>query len=377
MVDSYVSYFYMSGKDKKSPQNPQPKRKKRRVKSKQDTKDSSRVVSTDTGGVSTNVNGSSNVCVQSADSRFPQPQLNMASFQNPQNPQPMQMQGNMQPPMTFPYSPPPQGMGAPMNFGSQMQSNYKPEWANELINSVNQMGKELGKLNSIEKTLSSIKLTVTNLETKVGAMESKLNNCEKSCDFLSKEYEEQKKELKSAKSNISGLQKRCNDLESKCEEYEKKGSKLNKKLLDLESRSMRENLVFHGLPESPNENCETMVKQFCHNKLALDEAEANAMILDRVHRIGRPEKQRPGGARPIVAKFHRFSDREKIRELGFEKKDALRAENLAVKPQLPAEVLENRKPLYSVFEKAKADGNRVKFVLDKLYINGREYIPPE
>ena len=140
---------------------------------------------------------------------------------------------------------------------------------------------------------------------------------------------------------------------------------------------MRENLVFHGLPESPNENCETMVKQFCHNKLALDEAEANAMILDRVHRIRRPEKQRPGGARPIVAKFHRFSDREKIRELGFEKKDALRAENLAVKPQLPAEVLENRKPLYSVFEKAKADGNRVKFVLDKLYINGREYIPPE
>ena len=38
MVDSYVSYFYMSGKDQKSPQNPQPKRKKIRVKSKQDTR---------------------------------------------------------------------------------------------------------------------------------------------------------------------------------------------------------------------------------------------------------------------------------------------------------------------------------------------------
>lgn len=85
MVDSYVSYFYMSGKDKKSPQNPQPKRKKRRVKSKQDTKDSSRVVSTDSGGVSTNVNGSlTDVCMNSADSRFrQQPQLNMTSFQNP------------------------------------------------------------------------------------------------------------------------------------------------------------------------------------------------------------------------------------------------------------------------------------------------------
>lgn len=153
-MDSYVSYFFMPGKDKKSPQNPQPKKKKRLVKSKQDTKNSSRVVRTDSGGVSTNVNGSSIVCMQSADSRFPQPQLNMASFQSPQNPQPMQMQGNMQPPMTFTYAPSPQGMGAPMNFGPQMQSNYKPKWANGLINSVNQMEKELGKLNSIEKKLS-------------------------------------------------------------------------------------------------------------------------------------------------------------------------------------------------------------------------------
>ena len=56
--------------------------------------------------------------------------------------------------------------------------------------------------------------------------------------------------------------------------------------------------------------------------------------------------------------------------------NVLKLENMAVRPQLPQEVHDKRKPLYPVFEKAKNDGDRVKFVLDELFINGREYVPP-
>ena len=68
---------------------------------------------------------------------------------------------------------------------------------------------------------------------------------------------------------------------------------------------------------------------------------------------------------------------KRVRQLGYDRRDALKGDNQAVRPQLPSEVLENRKPLYPAFEKAKADGAKVKFVLDKLYINGKEYIPPK
>ena len=156
-----------------------------------------------------------------------------------------------------------------------------------------------------------------------------------------------------------------------------KTQKRIKKLLDLESRRMRENLVFHCLPENVNENCEAVVKQFCFEKLNMPETEVRAIVFDRVHRIGRIEKTKPGAIRQIVAKFHRYSEREKVRETGYEKKDALKEANLAVRPQLPSKVLENRKPLYPAFEKAKAEGSRVKFVLDKLYIDGKEYVPPK
>ena len=41
--------------------------------------------------------------------------------------------------------------------------------------------------------------------------------------------------------------------------------------------------------------------------------------------------------------------------------------------QLPKEIRDARKPLYSVMKKAKDGGQRVKFVGKKLYINGKEY----
>ena len=365
----------MSGKGKKSPSCSQPKKKKRRTNTKKNTKGQSETVS-GVNTVNTVSTLHSSVTSNTLNCDTPQNAYNMASFPNPQ----MQIPGTQAPPppMTFQYSPTSQGMAAPFNFGQQMQMqmNTKPEWANELTENMKLMSKELGKLGNIEKTLSGIKLSVSNLENKVEAMESKLVNCEKSCSFLSKEYDTQKKDLSAAKTNISTLQKRCTELESKCQDYENKSSKMHSKLLDLESRNMRENLVFHGIPENVSENCEEIVKQFCHEKLAMLESEVKDIVLDRVHRIGRIEKLKPNAIRPIVAKFHRYSDREKVRQLGFELKDALKGENKAVRPQLPSEVLENRKPLYSVMEKAKAKGSKVKFVLDKLYINGKEYKPP-
>ena len=139
---------------------------------------------------------------------------------------------------------------------------------------------------------------------------------------------------------------------------------------------MRDNLVFHGIPEGPGENCDTVVKNFCINKLHMEPTAVDEIVFDRIHRIGKPENVRPGNIRPIVGKFHRYREREAVRQLGYEQRDALKLENMAVRPQLPQEVLGKRKPLYPVFEKAKNDGARVKFVLDKLFINGREYVPP-
>ena len=89
---------------------------------------------------------------------------NFMSMFSIQNSQLMQFPGALQ--TSFPYSPPPQGMGAPYTFSQQTRAhmNFRPDWATKLIETVNAMSKELGKLNTIEKkkTLSGVQTSVQN-----------------------------------------------------------------------------------------------------------------------------------------------------------------------------------------------------------------------
>ena len=83
-------------------------------------------------------------------------------------------------------------------------------------------------------------------------------------------------------------------MESKSKEDQAESAKLHRKVLDLESRSMRDNLVFHSLPETTPENCELLVKALLKEELGMGEFETHEIIFDQIHRIGRKENQRPG-----------------------------------------------------------------------------------
>ena len=311
------------------------------------------------------------------------PVCQMASQQNqyamaPPPGQPMPFQGSMQPPlqalpqqpqqpMVFQYSPSQQP-------NPQMNFNFKPDSVTEILDNMKEMKKELSKLSSIEKNIGTLTIKMNTLDTKVSSMEAVVNNCEKSCTFLSATYETQSKDISEAKKTVSNLKKQCDDLDKQVKEQTKSKKKLESKVIDLEARSMRENLLFNGIPESESENCEVKVKDFMIKELELETQTVNDMTLDRVHRIGRAKG--PGTIRPIVAKFHKYADREKVREIGYNKKNNLTARKLSVKRQLPNDVVQKRKTLSAVFEKAKVEGKNPKFVMEKLYIDGEEYVPP-
>lgn len=370
----------MPGK-KQSPKNTQPKKKKQRVKSKTDIpSDVNKGHSANAvGGVFKSDSVNTNLCVtpgtysmasamQAQQVQYPPPPPQQMS-------QPMSFQNSMQSPlqtstqphmMPFSYSPSQQP-------NPQFNVNFKPDWATEILDNMKEMKKELSKLSSIEKTLGTLTYKINQMENKVSTMETVVNNCEKSCGFLSTTYDTQSNDLKAAKDNIKTLKKQCDSFETQVTEQNKTKAKLESKITDLEARSMRENLLFHGIPETQNEDCEMKVKEFLINELGLESDSVNTITLDRVHRIGRGTK---GSTRPIVAKFHKYTDREKVREAGYAKRIDLQTRNLAVKPQLPYDVVQKRKGLNTVYEKAKKEGKKPKFVMDKLFIDGIEYVTP-
>ena len=83
----------------------------------------------------------------------------------------------------------------------------------------------------------------------------------------------------------------------------------------------------------------------------------------RAHRMG---KATPGKTRPIVAKFERYQQREKVRMAG----PRLAGKRFGVSEQIPKEWQDKRKPLLPHFKEAKKQGKRVRFVGPKLLVEG-------
>ena len=143
----------------------------------------------------------------------------------------------------------------------------------------------------------------------------------------------------------------CQKLEENAQALQKDKASLEAKVTDLEYRSMRDNLMFYGIPEQLNEDCEARVKQFV--SVALEIPQADKLTFDRVHRVGPPVQ---GKVRPIVAKFHYFKEREVVRSKSFELSDKLKAENVGVGAQWPKRCVKQGKTYMTLCSRRRLKG---------------------
>ena len=235
-----------------------------------------------------------------------------------------------------------------------------PQWATQIMEDIKSIKQSVSKIDEIEKFVNKINLKVETLEVKVNEMSTKVTDVEQSNEFINKEYEDTKTKLKSANDDIKRLNTKCKDFENKVKMLETQNQTLENKTDDLEARSMRENLLFHGIPELPNENCELQIKQFLVDKLSIDDD----IKLDRAHRLGKPK----GNNRPIVVKFHSYKDRELVRTTAQTKANELKNFNQGVGIQQTKAVLQKRKTMSAAFEREKAAGRSVKWAGAKLMV---------
>ena len=216
-------------------------------------------------------------------------------------------------------------------------------------------------IDSIEKFVNKINTKVENLEIKVNSISTKVTEVEKSSEFINKEFEDTKKKLKNAEDEMKQINNKCKDFEKKVETLETQAQTLETKTDDLEARGLRENLLFHGIPESANEKCEMVVKQFIGEKLRI----LQDVTLDRAHRLGKP---RNGKVRPIVVKFHYYSERELVRTTAQTKSAELRNIHQGVGIQQTKNVLQKRRTLSAVYDREKAAGRTVKWAGSRLMV---------
>ena len=141
---------------------------------------------------------------------------------------------------------------------------------------------------------------------------------------------------------------------------------------DLRNRGMRNNVLFHNIPEKDGDIPEQSVTHL------LQEMKLNPQHLsfERVHRLGpRTQSKYP---RPIVAKLISHKDVMKILEHG--KKMERGQGKPFITPQYTAQLRERRKTLYEQAEDIKKTAGQTpvqtRLVHDKLIVNGQVHQDP-
>ena len=116
-------------------------------------------------------------------------------------------------------------------------------------------------------------------------------------------------QIKDLQHDTNNMKFTVNSLTTELDKINKENKTLRETLLDVQCRSMRDNLIFTGIPEKTEEDPEKTVKNFMCEHLKIPENTVNEISFHRVHRIGRKLNAYP---RPIVAKFERYKQKELV-----------------------------------------------------------------
>ncbi|XP_057688273.1 uncharacterized protein LOC130913584 [Corythoichthys intestinalis] len=98
------------------------------------------------------------------------------------------------------------------------------------------------------------------------------------------------------------------------ESMKKENKIMKESILDLQSRSMRDNLIFSGIEENTDKP-EALVKSFMATSLKLPKEMVDSIKFTRVHRLGKP---RGSGPCPIIAKFELYQQKVLVKSKGRE-----------------------------------------------------------
>ena len=213
---------------------------------------------------------------------------------------------------------------------------------------------------------SSIDITLNEILEKLASMDSKF---ESKLDALREEmttaYNKVGAEVQGLREEVEELRSENTSLRAENHDLRQRMDNVDAKLDDLECRSRRNNLLFHGLPRPPNESpeeCEQTVREFLTDSLEM----AGDMQFDRVHRTSDKANA------PVIARCTVYKDKTAIMKA----KSKLRGKDsrVFIGEDFSARVRQIRKQLTPHLKDARNAGKRAVMVFDHLLIDGKRFV---
>ena len=145
------------------------------------------------------------------------------------------------------------------------------------------------KVNALHEVIRDKDVTIGKLNNQIG----ELKQC---CDFLTNETSELGGKVKANEISLTSSSKHYDELVNKNS--------------DLEDRSRRNNAVFFNIPETAEENCESIISNLLKSRGFFERD--SSLELDRVHRLGKKRPSNDSRPRPIIARFCFYKDKDNV-----------------------------------------------------------------
>ena len=228
-----------------------------------------------------------------------------------------------------------------------------------------------GKLDSNTKSIAQNKKEITNSKNDVDSLRRDI-------DILRRESREErtsmKKELENNKKDIEKMKKDLHEIRKERDGIREERKRAERRMIDLEARSRRNNLIFYGVPEQTDEDCHQVIIKFLSESLKID---ASGLMIHRAHRIGAPRRggnsntvfvgSKANAPRPLIVCFADFKQREMIRHKRF---DLTRP--FGVSEDLPIEIRNARKSLDGQIRALKLSGKKCAILYPcRLLVDGK------
>ncbi|VDI12333.1 Hypothetical predicted protein [Mytilus galloprovincialis] len=187
-------------------------------------------------------------------------------------------------------------------------------------------------------------------------------------------HENNVKDVRSVKSSISKVANDLadntlelrNEIKTVVNNAKQENENLQSTVIDLQCRSMKNNLVFTGLTETEGENTEEVIRDFIQQFLHV----THRIEFGNIPRFGYGAKPgRRGRHRPIVARFLYYKDLARSLSNTYR----LKGKPFGVNQQCPDIIEQAHKSLYQIMKQKREEGHTVKLVRDILYVDGEMY----
>lgn len=166
---------------------------------------------------------------------------------------------------------------------------------------------------------------------------------EQKIEYVTQQAEDTVQNIEAIYEENKNLHREVDLLKAIVIKLDRKVSEQDREIIDLKSRSMRDNILIHRFKESPNQNLMLDIPS------AIKKVYGEDLKFVRIHRIGPP--RRGPVPRTIVGKLEHYDKKEEILQIQRDFRRSSKETPFDLTEQFPAALVEERKHLFKLQHK--------------------------